>query len=121
MRFAVEHVAAVDRRDGRGCLGGASCDTTIVVPDELRWLFWDIDPESLDLERHRDYVLERVMSRGDLAAIHWIVGTYPVSVFGDFLARKGACLTPRDRAFWSLIAGVTHTPEPGGGRPVWAG
>jgi hypothetical protein len=39
-----------------------------VIPTELAWLFWDVDPVQIDLQHHRDYVLERIMSRGDLFA-----------------------------------------------------
>jgi len=35
-----------------------------VIPTELAWLFWDVDPVQIDLQHHRDYVLERIMSRG---------------------------------------------------------
>jgi hypothetical protein len=29
-------------------------------------LFWDVDPERLDLERHRSYVVARVLEHGTI-------------------------------------------------------
>jgi hypothetical protein len=84
-------------------------------------LFWEIDVETLDLAAHRDYVMERVMTRGTLAAMRWLVQTYSREEIGDFVRRRGDRLTPRDRAFWSLIGGASIDPGPGGGRPAWAG
>lgn len=92
-----------------------------VVPDCVSRLFWEVAPSEVDLERHRDYVLERVMSRGGWEAMRWLRATYSRDTIADFLSRKGGRLTARDRAYWSLIAGVVETQAPGGGRPAWAG
>lgn len=46
------------------------------VPQDLRWLFWDTDPSTLDLERHRKYVIERVLEFGNDAAYRWLLATF---------------------------------------------
>ena len=92
-----------------------------MLPASVASLFWEIDVASLDVARHRDYVLERVMTRGGWDAMRWLRRTYPVEVIADFLARKGNRLPPRERAFWSLVAGSPTTGGRGGGRPDWAG
>jgi hypothetical protein len=92
-----------------------------VIPAELDWLFWDVDPRALDLDRHRDYVVERIMARGNWEAMRWLIRHVERAVLADFLRRKGHRLAPRERAFWCLIADVPHEAAPGGGRPPWAG
>ncbi len=92
-----------------------------MIPAELTWLFWDVDPSAIDLDRDRDYVVERIMARGDLKAMRWLARHVERDVLADFLRRKGHRLAPRERAFWSLIAGVPYDAAPGGGRPPWAG
>jgi hypothetical protein len=92
-----------------------------VIPAELTWLFWDVDPGAIDLARDRDYVLERVMTRGDWRAMRWLVATYPPPDLATFLRARGDRLPPRERAFWCLIADVPCAQTPGGGRPSWAG
>ena len=84
-------------------------------------MFWEVDPAAIDLERHRDYVTLRVMERGDWAAMQWLVRTFSTSDLADVLVRKGDQLPSRERAFWSLIAGLPRVTSPGGGRPRWAG
>jgi len=32
-------------------------------------LLWDVDPETLDLERHEDFVIGRILTEGDLEAV----------------------------------------------------
>jgi hypothetical protein len=92
----------------------------VVLPPDIVLLFWDVDPATVDLELHRDYVLERVMSRGGCAAMRWLRASFPADVLADFLRRKGHRLPPRERAYWSLVSGADLPAEPGGGRPTWA-
>lgn len=92
------------------------------LPRDVTVLFWDVDPAQVDLERHRDYVMERVMTRGTWEAMQWLRTTYSKEALADFLKRKGErLLPPRERAYWSLVAGYRLPSEPGGGRPSWAG
>ncbi len=86
-----------------------------------------MDPAGVDLRLHSDYVLERVMSRGGWEAMRWLREVYPAETLAGFIVRKGARLSPRERAYWSLIAGlpvevdgVDDIPR-GGARPPWAG
>jgi hypothetical protein len=93
----------------------------VVIPVELSWLFWDVDPMTIDLERHRDYVIERIMTRGNWLAMRWLIDHVAKSDLAEFLCRRADRLPPRERAFWSLIADVPVQVMPGGGRPTWAG
>jgi hypothetical protein len=96
-------------------------DVAPVLPPDLARLFWDVDPTEVDLQRHRDYVMERVMSRGGWVAMRWPRETYAPDELADFLVRKGSRLAPRELAYWSLIAGIELPVPPGGARPPWAG
>lgn len=106
-------------RCGRGVRCYA-CAMISAPPDVVR-LFWDVDPERVDLHLHRDYVMERVMSRGGWEAMRWLRESYPPAEIGDFLVRKGGRLAPRELAYWSLIAGIELSSPRGGARPPWAG
>jgi len=90
-------------------------------PPEVARLFWDVDAAGVDPARHRDYVMERVMARGDWAAMGWLRRTYTPDEMADFLRRKGERLAPRERAYWAVIAGIEMPIPRGGGRPPWAG
>jgi ribonuclease HI len=91
------------------------------IPDAVRRLFWDVEPDAVEIERHRDYVMERIMTRGTWEAMRWLRSTYSKREMADFLARKADRLPPRDRAYWALVAGHALPTTPGGGRPAWAG
>jgi hypothetical protein len=89
------------------------------LPANVARLFWDTDPEQVDLRAHRDYVMERVMSRGSWSAMRWLRDTYSTDEMADFLVRKGHRIAPHDLAYWSLIEGIERPTARGGGRPPW--
>jgi hypothetical protein len=74
------------------------------LPDWLHPYFWDVDFDSLSWQRHRDFILQRVLQTGSWDAVCWLRRT-----LGDgelrawFLARKGARLEPRRLRFWQLV------------------
>ncbi len=93
----------------------------LAFPPDVARLFWDVDPATVDLERHRDYVMERVMARGGWVAMQWLRRTYAPEQLADFRHRKGTRLAPRELAYWAVIAGIEVPIPRGGGRPSWAG
>lgn len=46
------------------------------VPLAIERLFWDTDMHKLDLARHADYIITRVLEKGDLEDWHWLRWTY---------------------------------------------
>lgn len=97
-------------------------DRNVTIPVFVTRLFWDTDPAAIDLARHSDYVIERVMLRGGWDAMRWLREAYPTDVLADFLRRRGARrLPPRELAYWALMTGVEVSVPEGGGRPAWAG
>ncbi len=101
--------------------GAAALYSRRVIPDALHWLFWDVDPTTIELAARADYVLERVMARGDWAAMRWLLRTYDREARADFLTRRGDRLAARERAFWCLVSGVPNAASAGGARPPWVG
>jgi hypothetical protein len=92
-----------------------------VLPNEVERLLWDIEVPTLDLKRHADFVMERVMSRGGWTAMQWLRSAYGRDDLAAFLVRKGDRLAARDLAYWSVVAGIELPISSGGGRPRWAG
>jgi hypothetical protein len=92
------------------------------LPPAVVRLLWDVDPETIDLDRDRTFVFERVMTRGTWEAMQWLRARYSRESIADFLRTQGAKrLPPRDLAYWALVADVELPSTPGGGRPRWAG
>lgn len=71
------------------------------VPDHLSAIFWDGDLGTLDLDRHRDQIIERVLQDGTLEAVRWVLREYGDDVIRTFVSEKGAKrLDPKILSFW---------------------
>lgn len=77
------------------------------VPSSLRPLFWDVKLSDLDANRHRDFILARLLEYGDTKALRWARRCYSRNEFIDFLENRGADVLPiRVLLFWAKIFGA---------------
>ncbi len=74
------------------------------LPEEVRRLFWDVDPCALDAKAHRNFVLDRVLEYGGMDAVRWAEKTYGLAGIREyFVARGHRVLSRKTRSFWRLI------------------
>jgi hypothetical protein len=67
----------------------------------MHWLFWDVAPSSVDLARHQRFVIARVLEKGRLADVRWLLLQYGEQSLLEFMRHSGHPeLSPRTRAFW---------------------
>jgi hypothetical protein len=69
---------------------------------DLRPFFWDTEIEKIDIEKNRDYVIERILEVGDSAAVKWLFATYPQADIKRILVQSRT-LSKKSRNFWDLI------------------
>ncbi len=73
----------------------------IMVPTDLHWLFWDVAPASLDPEKHERFILARVLEKGRLADVRWLVTQFGEARILEFMRHSGHSeLSDRTCAFW---------------------
>lgn len=79
------------------------------IPEFLFPLFWDCHPETVEVERHADFVMGRIMERGSLEAMRWLRETYSKDQMTAFLEKRGKrTLSARELNYWSLITGISR-------------
>lgn len=108
-----------------GCVGGepmngGSHDTlcSVPLPKTMRSLFWNVDFARLDVERDADLILSRVLERGRLHDVHWVVGQYGLERIRRFFnSAPRPEVSRRTRQFWRVALGAKDEkwPEP----PAW--
>lgn len=79
------------------------------LPPAMRRLFWDVDPLKLDLQPQADYIILRVLEKGDLGDWNWLRWTYGETRIATALKQKRG-LAPATAHLWrdGLLA------QPGG-------
>src|SRR4051812_44264938 len=70
------------------------------IPQSSRWIFWDVDVDDVALERDVHGVLARVLERGCLEDVAWIIQTYDLERIHAFFREVWAPeVSERTRGF----------------------
>jgi hypothetical protein len=94
-----------------GRVGHAIFRDALNVPLEFHDLFWDCRPETLDVDRHAPFVLERLLEYGSLASARWALDTYGTERLTTFLRERGIrTLSRKTLSFWTLLLGLEGEP-----------
>ncbi len=84
-----------------------SCPVAARIPDFIRPLLWDTDPDTLDPEQYPDYVMERVLELGRPEACRWVFEFYGRDHVSDFLRTSGPRrLSPRALNYWAFVLDI---------------
>ncbi len=51
--------------------------------------FWDTDVSNLDIDRHKTYIVERLLEFGDLDGLEWLDKTYQKSEIQKVIKKSG--------------------------------
>ena len=88
------------------------------IPQAQRWLFWNVNLRTADLNRDADGIIARVVERGGLVDIKWLIRTYGLDRIHDFF-REAAHVEISDRtiAFWRAFFNAEK--EEWASPPVW--
>lgn len=76
-----------------------------VLPKDLYPLFWDINPETLDVQKYPKFVVERIIDIGDEAATSWMRKTYPKEKIVEII-KSSRKLSEKTANFWATIYGI---------------
>jgi transcriptional regulator with XRE-family HTH domain len=75
------------------------------LPPFLKWLFWDLDFARMDRAEHKNYILMRILTRGDETAARWMMDTYSKRQIFNYIRRHRGQLDARSLNFWALYYG----------------
>jgi hypothetical protein len=69
------------------------------LPEDLRGMFWDVDFDRLDVNRHARFIAERLMEKTTPRAFGWLLAHYDAEMLVE-IATSSRRLPARDRTFW---------------------
>jgi hypothetical protein len=71
------------------------------LPRRLDKFFWDVSPDQIDLNRHSEYVIARLLEHGDLVAIQWLIKAYRKEEIIN-VVKQSRQLSRKTANFWRL-------------------
>jgi hypothetical protein len=71
------------------------------LPESMRWIFWDVAFDDLDLEVHADAIVARVLEEGRLVDVRALLGIYGAERIHRFFRDVAhPMISERTRTFW---------------------
>jgi hypothetical protein len=68
-------------------------------------LFWDTDKNSLDISKHKRFIIERVLRFGMLSDIQWLLSTYHENEIIN-VVQKSKSIDKKTANFWTIYYGI---------------
>lgn len=65
-------------------------------------LFWDVNPKTIDLDRHATYVIERILDFGNGKEVQWMAGYYSKRLIRNVL-KSSRVLHNKSKSLWTLV------------------
>jgi hypothetical protein len=78
------------------------------IPDYLHRYFWDVDVNKIDFENDYQYVINRLLDKGDLASASWVLHNYPKEKIIKTLNLRRD-FSPRSGTFWANYLNISVT------------
>ena len=75
------------------------------LPRRLYRFFWDTAAAKVNPRTHPDYVINRLLDKGDLTAARWVVNNFSKQTITDTL-KKQRDFSPWNGVFWSNFFGI---------------
>lgn len=72
---------------------------TTLHPSLYRY-FWDVQAENVNPSTHPQYVINRLLDKGNLDAARWVLKSFPKETVINSL-RHGPAVDPPTASFWS--------------------
>ena len=76
-----------------------------LLPKTFSKYFWDTKPESISLDKHSTYIIERLLEFGDIEELEWINKIYTREQILNTL-RTSRRISPKTGNFFALFYGI---------------
>jgi len=83
-------------------------DNKMQLPEPLRSYFWDIKFEDLEIKKHAFLIIKRVLDRGNLTDIKWLIRTYGKEEIIKVVTQTKDLARPTAN-FWADIYGINKS------------
>lgn len=71
------------------------------LPVFTRKYFWDVNPDTLDNNRHQQFIVERLLEYGDLDSIDWLNNNFPKSTITQVI-KTSKRISPKTGNYFAI-------------------
>lgn len=81
------------------------------LPEFLHPYFWDVEFKNVDIEKNPDFVLKRIIDRGDTRAFMWVMKKFSLNDIRKLILTSRD-LSARTANFWAFVMGIDSKRVP---------
>ena len=71
------------------------------VAAAVNYLFWDCVPEKLDITGNREFIISRILEKGDIASLQWLFKNYNDEEIKT-VSQNSRLVTSKTSNFWRI-------------------
>ncbi len=75
------------------------------IPERVKRLFWDVKKDEVDLEKHKSFIIRRIINFGDLDDVRWMLGNYSQDEIIRVLKRARG-ISKKTILFWATYFNI---------------
>jgi len=73
-----------------------------IIAEHLRPFFWETDLSKINVEKNKQYIIERILELGDMDAVQWLFSNFSLGEIKKTL-EKSKSISKKSLNFWSII------------------
>ena len=81
------------------------------LPDFLRAYFWDVAFDKIDITKNSQFVLKRVLDRGDTKALLWAISVFDNNIIAQLITTSKD-ISAKTANFWADMLGIDKSQVP---------
>ena len=75
-------------------------DLPLSLPQSLHRYFWEVDPQKVNPQLKTDYVISRLLEKGNRGAVAWVMKNFPEDRVKVVIKQRRG-FSPKTANFWS--------------------
>lgn len=79
-----------------------------MIKNGLKKYFWDVDLRSINIKKHKSFILERILEMGDSEAVRWMRKNFSEQDILSVL-KNSRRISKKSFNFWILVLGEKRT------------
>lgn len=78
------------------------------IPENLWPFFWDIDPQNINLAPKRNFVIGRLLEKGDTEAAAWVLKNFSTNAIKEVFSTLRD-ISPKTGNFWKIYLKIPES------------
>jgi len=75
------------------------------IPDHMAYLFWDVDINMINMDKHKKLIVERTLRLGRPESINWLLNTYKENDIIEVI-KKTKNINRKTANYWAIHFGI---------------